>query len=221
MCAARKNFSPQREVLGFTYPKLHTGKSWYIDFTSYDPATGTMRRKKYMLDRIGKVSDRRKRASEMIESLLKLLRSGWSPWVNVEDNRGYCLLSEALEKYERSLEKLPKLKTRQSYGSRLNVLREYIGLQVIPPRYVYQYNTSFVSDFLDWLYLDREVGGRTRNNYRGWCSSLAAFFIEREYISNNPVEKIRNVAETPKKRQPLSSAMLYKLRTYLILYYGR
>lgn len=215
MCAARKNFSPQREVLGFTYPKLHTGKSWYIDFTSYDPATGTMRRKKYMLDRIGKVSDRRKRASEMIESLLKLLRSGWSPWVNVEDNRGYCLLSEALEKYERSLEKLPKLKTRQSYGSRLNVLREYIGLQVIPPRYVYQYNTSFVSDFLDWLYLDREVGGRTRNNYRGWCSSLAAFFIEREYISNNPVEKIRNVAETPKKRQPLSSAMLYKLRTYL------
>lgn len=24
------------EVLGFTYPKLHTGKSWYVDFYSYD-----------------------------------------------------------------------------------------------------------------------------------------------------------------------------------------
>lgn len=38
--------------MGFTYPRLHTGKSWYVDFTSFDPATGTMRRKKYMLDSV-------------------------------------------------------------------------------------------------------------------------------------------------------------------------
>ena len=215
MCATRKNFSPKSEVLGFTYPKLHTGKSWYVDFFSLDPATGTMRRKKYMLDSIGKVTDRRKRAQEMIESLMKLLRSGWSPWVNVDDNRGYTLLEEALEKYEKSLEKLPKLKTRQSYSSRLNVLREYIKSRVIPPKYVYQFDTSFVSDFLDWLYLDRDVTGRTRNNYRGWCSALAAYFIEREYISTNPVIKIKVVPEDAKKRQPLTAEMLQSLRNYL------
>lgn len=215
MCATRKNFSPKSEVLGFTYPKLHTGKSWYVDFFSLDPATGTMRRKKYMLDSIGKVTDRRKRAQEMIESLMKLLRSGWSPWVNVDDNRGYTLLEEALEKYEKSLEKLPKLKTRQSYSSRLNVLREYIKSRVIPPKYVYQFDTSFISDFLDWLYLDRDVTGRTRNNYRGWCSALAAYFIEREYISTNPVVKIKVVPEDAKKRQPLTVEMLQSLRNYL------
>lgn len=215
MCATRKNFSPKSEVLRFTYPKLHTGKSWYVDFFSLDPATGTMRRKKYMLDSIGKVTDRRKRAQEMIESLMKLLRSGWSPWVNVDDNRGYTLLEEALEKYEKSLEKLPKLKTRQSYSSRLNVLREYIKSRVIPPKYVYQFDTSFVSDFLDWLYLDRDVTGRTRNNYRGWCSALAAYFIEREYISTNPVVKIKVVPEDAKKRQPLTAEMLQSLRNYL------
>lgn len=215
MCATRKKFSPKSEVLGFTYPKLHTGKSWYVDFFSLDPATGTMRRKKYMLDSIGKVTDRRKRAQEMIESLMKLLRSGWSPWVNVDDNRGYTLLEEALEKYEKSLEKLPKLKTRQSYSSRLNVLREYIKSRVIPPKYVYQFDTSFVSDFLDWLYLDRDVTGRTRNNYRGWCSALAAYFIEREYISTNPVVKIKVVPEDAKKRQPLTAEMLQSLRNYL------
>lgn len=215
MCATRKNFSPKSEVLGFTYPKLHTGKSWYVDFFSLDPATGTMRRKKYMLDSIGKVTDRRKRAQEMIESLMKLLRSGWSPWVNVDDNRGYTLLEEALEKYEKSLVKLPKLKTRQSYCSRLNVLREYIKSRVIPPKYVYQFDASFVSDFLDWLYLDRDVTGRTRNNYRGWCSALAAYFIEREYISTNPVVKIKVVPEDAKKRQPLTAEMLQSLRNYL------
>lgn len=216
MCSARKNFSPKSEVLGFTYPKLHTGKSWYVDFTAHDPATGTMRRKKYMLDSIAKVTERRKRAHELIESLMKMLRSGWSPWVNVDDNRGYTLLEDALQKYEKWLEKQPKLKTRQSYSSKLNVLREYINSQVIPPKYVYQFSASFVSDFLDWLYLDREVTGRTRNNYRGWCSSLAAYFIEREYISTNPVSKIKNVSEDAKKRQPLTPQMLQSLRTYLL-----
>lgn len=215
MCPARKNYSPQSEVLGFTYPKLHTGKSWYVDFTSLDPATGTMRRKKYMLDSIPKLTERRRRATELIESLLKMLRSGWSPWVDVNDNRGYTLLEDALCKYEKSLEKQPKLKTRQNYGSRLNVLREYIRQLVIPPKYIYQYNTSFVSDFLDWLYLDREVGGRTRNNYRGWCSSLACYFIEREYISSNPVTKIKKVPTVAKKRQPLSLSMLAQLRSHL------
>ena len=47
-----------------------------------------------MLDSIPKVTDRRKRAAELIESLLKMLRAGWSPWVNVDDNRGYTPLSE-------------------------------------------------------------------------------------------------------------------------------
>lgn len=169
-----------------------------------------------MLDSIGKVSDRRKRAQELIESLMSLLRSGWSPWVNVEDNRGYTLLEEALQKYEKWLEKQPKLKTRQSYSSKLNVLREYINGRVIPPKYVYQYNTSFVSDFLDWLYMDREVSGRTRNNYRLWCSSLASFFMEREYISSNPVLKTKPVSEDAKKRQALTPQMLHALRTHLL-----
>lgn len=215
MCALRKNFSPKSEVLAFTYPRLHTGKSWYVDFFALDPANGTMRRKKYMLDSIGKVTERRKRAQELIESVLKMLRAGWSPWVNVDDNRGYTLLEEALAKYEKSLERMPKLKTRQSYASHLNVLREYIGSMVLPPRYVYQFNTAFVSDFLDWLYLDRDVSGRTRNKYRGWCSALSSYFIEREYISSNPVAKIKHAPEVVKKRQPLTAAMLQALRRHL------
>lgn len=166
-----QNFSPKSVVLGFTYPKLHTGESWYVDFFSFDPVTRTMRRKKYMLDSIGKVTERRKRALELIESLLKLLRSGWSPWVSVEDNRGYTLLEEALQKYEKSLEKLPKLKTRQSYSSRLKVLREYIKSRVIPPKYVYQFDTSFVSDFLDWQI------GSSRNS--GYYSSSPIDFANR------------------------------------------
>lgn len=215
MCASRKNYSPLSEVLKFTYPKLHTGKSWYVDFMSYDPGANKMRRKKYMLDAIPKVTERRKRAAELIEALTKQLRGGWSPWVNVADNRGYTLLIEALDKYSASLDRLPKYKTRKSYSSRLTILREYISSLLLPPKYVYQFDAGFISDFLDWIYLDRECSARTRNNYRGWCSSLAAFFIERQYIANNPVEAVKTISETPKKRQPLTQAMLRTMSRYL------
>lgn len=216
MCAyTRQNFSPVSEVLDFTYPKLHTGKSWYVDFTSFDPAVGKMKRKKYMLDNIPKITERRKRAAELIEALIKRLRSGWSPWVSIEDNRGYTLLSEALDKYSASIDRMDKYKTRKSYSSRLSILREFIDSRLLKPRYVYQFDTAFVSDFLDYIYLDRECGARTRNNYRGWCSSLAQFFIERQYISSNPVDKIAPLTEQPKKRQPLTAEMLKKLQAYL------
>lgn len=51
-------------IVDYTLPKLHTGKNWYVDFTCFDPADGKMRRKKYMLDSIAKISDQKKRAAE-------------------------------------------------------------------------------------------------------------------------------------------------------------
>lgn len=215
MCAARKKLNSLSEVLKFTYPKLHTGGKWYVDFYAYDPAEGKMRRKKYHLDNIEKIKERRKRANELIESLTKLLREGWSPWIDADSNRAYTLLEEALNKYEAFVERMPKYKTRKSYTSRLNILRKYNAQRLLPIRYVYQFDTAFVSDFLDYIYLDREVNPRTRNNYRQWCQSLAAFFIEKQYMKSNPVEVIKDIAEVGKKRQPLSAAMLKQLESHL------
>ena len=206
---------PRSIILQFTYPRLHTGKSWYVDFTSYDPAIGEMRRKKYMINSISKISDRRKRATELIEALTKRLRAGWSPWVNVDDNRGYTDLNDALDKYQAYINNMDKDKTRKSYSSRLTIFREFLKTRVVTPKYVYQYDTALISDFLDWIHLDRDCSPRTRNNYRGWCSSLASFFIEREYIAVNPTEKIKNLTESPKIRQPLSGRMLRQLSQYL------
>ena len=215
MCAARKKLNSLSEVLKFTFPKLHTGSKWYVDFYAYDPATDTMRRKKFHLDNIEKITERRKRANEMIESLTKLLRSGWSPWINAETNRSYTLLEDALQKYEAYVERMPKYKTRKSYTSRLNIFRKYNASRLLPIRYVYQFDTAFVSDFLDYIFLDRETNARTRNNYRQWCASLAMFFIEKQYLTTNPVEKIKTIAETGKKRQPLTAQMLHELEKHL------
>ena len=58
-----------QQIISYTTPVLHTGNSWYIDFKIYDPIDEKMKRKKYMLDRIKKVSDRKKYANELIANI--------------------------------------------------------------------------------------------------------------------------------------------------------
>ena len=214
MCS-RKKLSSQAELQSYTYPKLHTGKSWYIDFLAYDPAEGRLKRKKYTLDNIPTKTQRRVRAAELISSILKLLRTGWSPWVDANATTSYTLLDVALEKYEKYLSRLDRYKTQKSYQSRVNILREYNASLPIPIKYVYQYDKGFISGFLDYIYYERETTGRTRNNYKGWCSSLATYFIEHAWLKENPVESIKNVEETAKKRIPLTPEALRQLKTYL------
>ena len=37
------------DVMGYTAPRLHDGREWYIDFYIIDPRSGAPRRKKYMV----------------------------------------------------------------------------------------------------------------------------------------------------------------------------
>ena len=215
MCPARKQKTLRSEVLPFTYPKLHKGQKWYVDFYSLDPAEGVMKRKKYHLDGIAKITERRKRAAELIEQITRLLREGWSPWVGENDSKNYIPIEIAIEKYRKYLEKIPKYTTQKSYTAFLNQLEIYMKGMLLKPKYIYQLNTGFFAGFLDYLYYDKEVSARTRNNYRVWCSTFMNFFLEREFCSTNPVEKIKAIPEDPKKRKPLDARMLRRLYTYL------
>lgn len=203
------------QLLGFTYPKLHTGKNWYIDFYALDPATGEMRRKKYMLDGLDKVSQKRRKAAEIIEQIMRKLREGWNPWVNSQESRGFTTLQDCLDRYMEYVAKKSRSKTKHSYQSRVNILLQYLSSCVTPIKYAYQFDGAFVNDYMDWLYLDRGVSERTRNNYRGWCYSFAEFLVSRKYIESNPVDSIPALDEKKKHRKDLSPKMLQQMHSHL------
>ena len=203
------------ELVGYTYPKLHKGKEWYVDFYARDPATNKMRRKKYWIGSELRVSERVRRATEIINVISKQLMEGWNPWVTTDLSRGYVLFDNCLERYLDYVDRMDRKKTRQSYRSRVNILREFITSQVNPIKYAYQFDTSFCNDFIDWIYLDRESSPRTRNNYRGWLYGLAEFLIARKHINTNPVEHIKVMPEHEKYRKDLTPEMLKQMSNYL------
>ena len=204
------------ELLGFTYPKLHTGKSWYVDFYANDPSTGEMRRKKYKLDGLKKISEKKRRAAEIIEAVTRELRGGWNPWVNAQESRGFTLIQDCLDRYLEYIEKKgDRYKTKMRYKSSVNILREFFESLIVPPKFIYQFDQALIIDFLDWILLDRDASARTRNNYRAWAFGLCEFLKSRKYITVNPVEDIEILRETAKKRKDLSSEMLAKMRKFL------
>ncbi|MDE6172213.1 site-specific integrase [uncultured Bacteroides sp.] len=207
-------------IVDYTLPKLHTGKNWYVDFTCFDPADGRMRRKKYMLDSIPKISDRKKRAAEIIANATSRLRSGWNPWIEASTERQYAKFSEVTSLYIRYIEKLTsnntlKKKTAYDYQSRMNMLLEYNSTRSNPITYIYQFDQCYISDFLDYILLDRDSTARTRNNYRTWLSAFCTWLQEKKYIDHNPTERIKALIEGEKRRSALTAPDLTRLKGYL------
>ena len=207
-------------IVDYTLPKLHTGKNWYVDFTCFDPADGKMRRKKYMLDSISKISERKKRGAEIIANATSRLRSGWNPWIEASTERQYAKFSEVTSLYIRYIEKLTsnntlKKKTAYDYQSRMNMLLEYNSTRSNPITYIYQFDQCYISDFLDYILLDRDSTARTRNNYRTWLSAFCTWLQEKKYIDHNPTERIKALVEGEKRRSALTAPDLTRLKEYL------
>ena len=80
MSKVKKNGASVYSVTSYSLPRLHEGKKWFVDFLCYDPVEGRMRRKKYHLDGIASVRDRRRRARELIVQISDRLAHGWNVW---------------------------------------------------------------------------------------------------------------------------------------------
>ena len=211
----------RKVVLPYTMPKLHTGKQWYVDFSCLDPLTQTMRRKKYMLDHIKGVRSRRIYAAELIAALTYKLRQGWNVWASEDsDSRHYVSLEAALDLYCRNLLKQKNAgslreRTWHTYMSYYRTWRSWLDGLPHKIYYVYQMDKPLIIDFLDYVFYDKEVSARTRNNYKGWLFTLCEWFIGKGYTSLNPADGIKSLREDTKKRNALSPTMLSQLRTHL------
>lgn len=208
-------YQSNSRALDFTFPKLHVGKNFYVDFFAFDPASGSMRRKKYMLDGISGISNRRHHGNFLVAELTKKLLSGWNPFVNCEQNRSFTSFDVCCDRYQSTIDRMSREATRRSYTSHLKKIREYNESLPIPIKYIYQYDTLFVSDYLDYSYIDCEYTARTRNNRRGFCFTFAEFLVQKKYIESNPVEKIPVLTEMEKIRKDLSPEQLHRIRDYL------
>ncbi len=207
-------------VISYSYPKLHKGKTWYVDFLSYDPVEQKMRRKKYHLDGIKSLRERQARAAELIANITQRLREGWCPWVDAETKRQYTQMAQIFSIYSDYIAKLLRIgsikrNTWLSWKSYMVVFSEWAEGSTAHLVYAYQLDKAMVNEFLEYMLLDRDVSAKTRNNYRAWLFMFCEWMLGKGYLAANPVEGIKKMTEDTKKRDALPPRELERLKTYL------
>lgn len=214
--------APQRLIYPWTYPTLHKGARWYVDFYILDPAIGVMRRKKYMLSRYKTAKARKEMARQKIMWIVEEVKNGWNPWVKARTTREFTPWATVLTRYKEYLlvagrKELLKGKTVYDYQSRVKIFEQFLDESDTQLQYIYQFDRSLCSEFLDYLYYDKDVSAVTRNGYRTWLSTFSTWLIDKQYIGRdeNPVTDIKTLREEDKKREPLSKEALATLRDYL------
>ena len=171
MCKSDKKPFTTRNIVGYTLPRLHTGKNWYVDFFAYDPTTDRLKRKKFMLDKYTK-KERRHMSTLLLTNLTRMLIDGWNPFVNDDRSRSYTTWETVVQRYvdyTKAAEKkgILKPKTAVDYRSRLSGLLSYIKEARVTIKYVNQFDRAFAVDFLDYIVLDLERSAKMTPPCRG------------------------------------------------------
>lgn len=210
------------EIVSYTIPQLYTGKCWYIGYTAFNPAVGKLSRVRIKLNHIEKLKERKIYATGLMYRLTKQLENGWNPFIEAENSKAYTTFAEVCDRYKRYTTKLYneanlREKTLYGYLSMLRTLQSWNQTRKVPITYIYQFDRMFVTEFLDYIYIDKENSIRTRNNYLTWTGIFDSYMVQHCYSKNKATEGIvsirRNSSE--KDREIIVEKDLIRLSEYL------
>lgn len=209
------------EIKGYTYPVLSLGKQNFVYFYAFDPVSGQMKRKKIMLGRVKGQAKIKQTGKDIINRLTEKLISGWNPWMEAQCPLEYTKFHDAVDKYKEYLAKLYKEsdlreQTFLSYSSYLNILSKWATEEkhII---YIYQFDRRFVSEFLDYVFIERNNTIQTRNNYLSWIRVFSTYLLQRGYLTADPVCGIKTLARRSKNknRDVIPDCVMALIRDYL------
>lgn len=182
----------------------------YIEFYAFDPSIGRLRRKRIKTNRIKGVVKRRQYARDVIKRITDQLNRGWNPWI-AKDTSELYVFSEVLDRFETHINKMLesgyyRKETYNGYKSYLKILSEYVE-KIKPLYYVYQFDRTYCVEFLDYVFIDRDNGAQTRNNYLQFLRVFCGFMMEKGYVNSRVTDGI----------SPISKRLYKKGRTVIPL----
>lgn len=204
----KHNLTPEVQNIDFakqyTMPVLREGSVWYIEFYAFDPDAGHLRRKRIKLNRIKGIAKKRAYARDVMRRLTQQLSQGWNPWIE-KDCANLVLFNDVCNQYEAYIDKMfnsgnyRKL-TYVGYKSYIKNLRDY-SKENAPIYYLYQFDKAYISNFLDYIFIVRDNGARTRNNYLSWLAVFCGWCVNHNYMQYRPTDGIPYIDKRHIKKQ--------------------
>lgn len=201
----RDEMSGIASVIQYTLPVYRETKACnYIEFYAFDPSIGRLRRKRIKTNRIKGVVKCRQYVRDLIKRITEQLNRGWNPWI-AKDTSELHVFSEVLDRFDTHICKMLesgyyRKETYNGYKSYLKILREY-AKKIRPLYYVYQFDRTYCVEFLDYVFIKRDNGAQTRNNYLHFLRLFSGFMVDKGYVKSRPTDGISPISKRLYKKE--------------------
>lgn len=203
--------------LDYTPAELKICKSrWYINYYVKNPETAKLQRKIIKVNRIKSLRERKKCAQRLILELNKKLESGWNPFIEQDASKSYHLLFDAFDTYIAIKEKELRADSIRTYKSNIKALKDYC-LKIYGNKNIYAitFSRKNALDFLNYLYVEKNVSARVYNNYKRFGVTLWNWLVEQNYCKANVFLKISVKKVGEKTRIVIDKDTRAQIKNYL------
>lgn len=196
-------------VVDFVPAELKKGKkgNWRIEYYIADPTSNspTLKRKQNRVKPMANTRERERFAKRICYEINRKLERGWNPIIEQEAPRSLTLLKDVIDRYLNNVEKQVKDNslredTLRAYKSYLKNLQTFLESKGEKNILCLKFNRNLISEFLDYIYFERNNSPRTYNNYLGFVNLFSRYMIQKGHIKANPAEAFEKKRKGEKKR---------------------
>ncbi len=203
-------------VLDYRPAHLVKGKNnWYVAYSVVNPENGKMTVRRVKLNYIKSAKIRKEYAEELIKQINSNLARGFNPFLAESEDK-LVLWSEAYSAFmnekRRQLEDgVIKEACYEDYAQQLKTFADWIGKDL----FLYKIKKIQVSDFLDYLYIDKKRTSYTRNHYLQSIRTFFNYCVKKEWILENPAAGIENARNGKKRRAAIPDELLTEIFAHI------
>jgi site-specific recombinase XerD len=203
--------------VNFRPAEVHSGKEIYIAFYALNPLTNKLQRVKYKQNHLAKSKSLRLKFARLIcLEINNKLQNGWNPFVETMNYKTYRKLIDAITSFINIKKKELRPDSLRTYTSNANKLIEWLRKNNYQNISCEAFNKKHANELMFVISEDERISNKTYNNNLLFYRCLFNFFIDKEYIKENPFERFKNKRINEKTRITIPQDVRHKILQYFV-----
>lgn len=189
--------------------ELRINNQWLVVYYAKNPVSKSLERFRVTIPLMQSKVERLKYGKKIVLEINKKLETGWLPFYSGSDSNefrtfNYCTTQFLDQTKKEVANNTKRSDTLRSYTSYISMIEKYCIDKKIDIKMIFEFNKSFVVNYLDWIYFDRKNSPRTYNNHLGFILGFVNYCISRGWLKENFCMSILKKKNASKIRQILT-----------------
>ncbi len=185
-----------------------------VFYYAIDPATEKLKRVVVKCNRLKSKSQNLALAKRMCEEINIRLRDGWNPFTEKLEAAGFVSLDFAIQRFLTEKSRTLRKDSMRSYYSLTGTFSQWLKECDLLDKNCLYFSRRHAENFMRYISNRGNVSNKTFNNYLRHCKTLFNYFIDHDYIKENPFDKIHIKRESEKLRTTIPPEDLRRIKDY-------